>query len=76
VPLLDVEKDVVTAFSAITKSLGDHHIILRQPKLQLLVITPIAIVASSQLDLAMQSGLALTYSSWAAMTCCISLGLL
>ena len=46
VPLLDVEKDIVATLSAITKTLGDHHIVLRQPKLQLLVVAPIAIVTN------------------------------
>jgi hypothetical protein len=78
VPLLDVEEDVVTTFSTITKTLGDHHIILRQPELQLLVIAPIAIVTKSQLDLDEQIVplRILTYSSWAAMTCWMSPGLL
>lgn len=50
-PLLDVEEDVITTFSPVTKTLGDHHIILCQPELQLLVISPVTTVAIFQSDL-------------------------
>jgi hypothetical protein len=46
-PLLDVKEDVIATFSAITQTLGDHHVILRQPKLQLLVVAPIASITIS-----------------------------
>ena len=45
-PLLLVEEDVVTTFSAVSEWLGNHHIILGQPQTELLMISPIALVAS------------------------------
>jgi hypothetical protein len=50
-PLLDIEEYVITTFRSSAKTLGNHHIILRQPKLQLLMITPITAVPRIQLDL-------------------------
>jgi hypothetical protein len=44
-PLLDIKEDIVTPFCAISEWLRNHHVIFRQPELQLLVIPPITIVA-------------------------------
>lgn len=43
-PIFDIEEDVISPFSAIAQRLGNHHIILGQPLLQLLVKAPIPVV--------------------------------
>ncbi len=43
-PFVDIEEDVVSSLGTITQGLRNHHLILGQPGLQLLVITPITIM--------------------------------
>jgi hypothetical protein len=45
VPLLDIEEDVVTSLRTIAKGLRNHQLVFGQPQTQLLVITPVTIVA-------------------------------
>jgi hypothetical protein len=74
-PRVDVEEDIVTPFSTISKRLRNHHIVFSQPGSQLLMVPPVAIVAVGGVR-----GVSYierkSYSSCAAMICATSPGLL
>ncbi len=69
VPLLDIEEDIITPFCAISERLWDHHVIFSQPELQLLVVSPITVVAILEVIFSSLACGGLTYSSCAAITC-------
>lgn len=74
-PVADVPDDVVASLMRMAQNLRHHHVVLRQPDLELLVPSPVSVVPVWLLaTLHLRTRQGVSYSSIAASCCLMSFG--